>query len=124
MATCDGRPGRFLTGPGVASRIRAFPPLSARVWNTSVPTRGIIRRLLLAGVACSVLLPIVLAVVIGLGVLLQAVGDGAGGRVCGRAALVVGVCWLVAIITTAVASGAALLDDRTQPADHDGPPRP
>jgi hypothetical protein len=89
-----------------------------------VRTRGIIRRLLLAGVACSVLLPIVLAVVTGLGVLLHAVGDGAGGRVCGRAALVVGVCWLVAIITTAVASGAALLDDRTQPADHDGSPRP
>jgi hypothetical protein len=89
-----------------------------------VRTRGIIRRLLLAGVACSVLLPIVLAVVTGLGVLLHAVGDGAGGRVCGRAALVVGVGWLVAIITTAVASGAALLDDRTQPADHDAPPRP
>lgn len=87
-------------------------------------TRGIIRRLLLAGVAGSVLLPIVLAVVIGLGVLLQAVGDVAGGRVCGRAALVVGVCWLVAIITTAVASGAALLDDRTPSAEHDTNPRP
>lgn len=87
-------------------------------------TRGIIRRLLLAGVAGSVLLPIVLAVVIGLGVLLQAVGDVAGGRVCGRAALVVGVCWLVAIITTAVASGAALLDDRIHSADHDIQTRP
>lgn len=87
-------------------------------------TRGIIRRLLLAGVAGSVLLPVVLAVVTGLGVLLQAVGDAAGGRVCGRSALVVGVCWLVAIITTAVASGAALLDDRNDSADNNGQPRP
>ncbi len=81
--------------------------------------RGIIRRMLLAGVACSLLLPIVLAVVIGLGVLLRAVGDVAGGVVCGRLALVVGAGWLVAVITTAVASGAALLDDRTPPADTD-----
>lgn len=87
-------------------------------------TRGIIRRLLVAGVIGSVLLPIVLAVVIGLGVLLQAVGDATGGRVCGRAALAVGVCWLVAIITTAVASGAALLDDRPSSANPDGTTRP
>lgn len=87
-------------------------------------TRGIIRRLLLAGVGGSVLLPIVLAVVTGLGVLLQAVGDVAGSRACGRSALVVGVCWLVAIITTAVASGAALLDDRDDSADStQGQPR-
>lgn len=76
--------------------------------------------MLLAGVACSLLLPIVLAVVIGLGVLLRAVGDGVGSAVCGRLALVVGAGWLVAVITTAVASGAALLDDRTLPADTDG----
>ena len=86
--------------------------------------RGIIRRLLLAGVTASLLLPIVVAVVTGLGVLLRAVGDGPAAVVCARVALVAGVCWVVAIITTAVASGAALLDDRTAPADADHQPRP
>jgi len=89
-----------------------------------VTARGIVRRLLIAGVGCSLLLPIVLAVVIGLGVLLEAVGDDAGGVVCGRVALVAGACWLVAIITTAVASGAALLDDRPPLPDSEPPPRP
>lgn len=86
--------------------------------------RGILRRMLLAGVASSLLLPIVLAVVIGLGVLLRAVGDHAGGMVCGRAALVVGVVWLVAVITTAVASGATLLEDRPSPPDKDASRQP
>ena len=83
--------------------------------------RGIIRRLLLAGVAGSLLLPIVVAVVTGLGVLLEAVGDDAAATVCGRVALIAGVVWLVALIMTAVASGAALLDDR--PAAHDTDPQ-
>ena len=86
--------------------------------------RGIIKRLLLAGVACSLLLPIVLAVVMGLGVLLESVGDASGAAACGRAALVVGACWLVSIITTAIASGAALLDDRSTSADTEGQARP
>jgi len=88
-----------------------------------VVARGIIRRLLLAGVIGSLLLPIVVAVVIGLGVLLQAVGDKAASAVCGRAALIAGVCWLVALVTTAVASGAALLDDRATHHDTDSQPR-
>ena len=86
--------------------------------------RGIIRRLLLAGVTASLLLPIVVAVVTGLGVLLRAVGDDPAATVCGRVALIAGVCWLVAIITTAVASGAALLDDRPAPTDTDHQSRP
>jgi len=86
--------------------------------------RGIIRRLLLAGVTASLLLPIVVAVVTGLGVLLRAVGDDPAATVCGRAALIAGVCWLVAIITTAVASGAALLDERIPPGDTDPQQRP
>jgi len=76
------------------------------------------------GVVCSLLLPIVLAVVSGLGALLAAVGDPLGGRVCGRVALVVAAGWLVAVIATAVASGAALLDDRVPPADNEVQPRP
>lgn len=86
--------------------------------------RGIIRRVLLSGVTASLLLPIVVAVVTGLGVLLRAVGDEPAATVCGRVALIAGVCWLVAIVTTAVASGAALLDDRTPPADADHHARP
>ncbi len=86
--------------------------------------RGIIRRLLLAGVTASLLLPIVVAVVTGLGVLLRAVGDDPAARVCGRVALITGVFWVVAVITTALASGAALLDDRIPPTDADHQPRP
>lgn len=78
----------------------------------------------MTGVTASLLLPIVVAVVTGLGVLLKAVGDGPAANVCGRVALIAGVCWLVAIITTAVASGAALLDDRMPPTDADHHPRP
>ncbi|NBW96622.1 MAG: hypothetical protein EBR28_07780, partial [Planctomycetia bacterium] len=59
--------------------------------------RGIVRRMLLTGVACAILLPIVIAVVVGLGMLLKAVGDGAGAAVCGRVALVVGAGWIVAV---------------------------
>jgi hypothetical protein len=72
--------------------------------------RGVFRRLLVGGVACSLLLPIVLAVVCGLGVLLGSLGDEAGRIVCGRAALVVGVFWLTAVIATAVVGGIAVLD--------------
>lgn len=79
--------------------------------------RGILRRWLLAGVAASLLLPIVVAVVTGLGVLLRAVGDDLGATVCGWVALIAGACWLVAIIATAVASGVALLEDRPPPVE-------
>lgn len=85
---------------------------------------GIIRRLLVAGVTGSLLLPIVVAVVTGLGVLLEAVGDAAAAVVCGRVALIAGVAWLVALVTTAVASGAALLDDRPASAEAEQRSRP
>jgi hypothetical protein len=62
------------------------------------------------GVACSLLLPIVLAVICGLGVLLGSLGDEAGRVVCGRAALAVGVVWLTAILATVVVSGIVVLD--------------
>ena len=108
--------------PGVSNPVAPRRPADLR--NSSVAMHGIIRQMLLAGVACSLLLPIVLAVVIGLGVLLRAVGDVAGGVVCGRIALVVGAAWLVAVVTTAVASGAALLDERPHPAETDGTRHP
>jgi len=77
--------------------------------------RSVFRRILVVGVGCSLLLPIAMLVVIGLGFLLASVGDEAGGAVCSRTALVVGVIWLVAVIATAVASGVAALDDGTRP---------
>jgi hypothetical protein len=85
--------------------------------------RGLLRSIVLGGVACSLLLPIVFTVVLGLGALLGALGDAAGGQVCNRTALVVGAVWLIAVIATAVASGVAVLDgvpDRELRA----PPRP
>ena len=44
-----------------------------------------VRRLLAWGVLLSVLLPMVIAVVLGLGALLASLGDKAGGVACGRA---------------------------------------
>jgi len=77
--------------------------------------RSVFRRILFFGVGCSLLLPIALLVVIGLGFLLASVGDQVGGAVCSRIALVLGVVWLVAVIATAVASGAAALDGGMRP---------
>ena len=74
--------------------------------------RGVFRRILVAGVACSLLLPVAMTVVFGLGVLLGSLGDEAGAAVCGRSALALGAIWLTAVVATAVASGIAALDDR------------
>ena len=74
--------------------------------------RGVFRRILVAGVACSLLLPVAMTVVFGLGVLLGSLGDAAGAAVCVRSALALGAVWLTAVIATAVASGIAALDDR------------
>jgi hypothetical protein len=83
--------------------------------------RRVFRRILVVGVGCSLLLPIALLVVIGLGFLLASVGDEVGGAVCARAALVLGVVWIVAVVATAVASGVAALDGGMMPG---GRPRP
>lgn len=78
--------------------------------------RGVFRRLLAAGVACSLLLPIVLAVVVGLGALLGSLGDETGRMVCGSTALCLAVFWLAAVIATVILSGIVVLDA--------GPPEP
>lgn len=72
--------------------------------------RDILRRLLSWGVVSTLLLPVVLAVVLGLGALLGALGDGAGAAACGRLGLVVGAAWIVALAATSAACGIALLD--------------
>jgi hypothetical protein len=72
--------------------------------------REILRRLLVWGVVSTLLLPVVLAVVLGLGALLGALGDVAGAAACGRLGLVVGGAWIVALAATSAASGIAVLD--------------
>jgi len=69
-------------------------------------------------VAATLLLPVVLAVVLGLGSLLHAVGDESGARACGRVALAAGAVWLVAVVATTAVSAVALLE-RTDLPRHD-----
>jgi hypothetical protein len=57
----------------------------------------------------------VLAVVLGLGGLLGAVGDAAGAKACSRMALVAGAAWLVAIVVTTATTALALLDQPPPP---------
>jgi hypothetical protein len=80
--------------------------------------RPAIRASLTWGVAATLLLPVVLAVVLGLGSLLAAVGDESGARACGRVALAAGAAWLVAVVATTAVSAVALLD-RTELPQHD-----
>lgn len=77
-----------------------------------------IRAALTWGVVATLLLPIVLAVVLGLGSLLGAVGDESGARACGRVALAAGAAWLVAVVATTAVSAVALLE-RTDLPQHD-----
>lgn len=61
-------------------------------------------------VAATLLLPMLLAAVVGLGGLLAAVGDTAAAGVCRGVALAVGVVWLVVIVATTATTALALLD--------------
>ena len=69
-----------------------------------------VRRLLAWGVLLAVLLPMVIAVVLGLGALLFSLGDKAGAAACGRIGLVIGVAWFLALAATATASGSMTLE--------------
>lgn len=81
-----------------------FGPSERRAMREST-MRDSLRRLLLWTVLLSVLLPVALAVIVGLGALLAAVGDEAGAAACGRVCLVVGAGWLMALAGTATATG-------------------
>lgn len=72
--------------------------------------RGVFRRILLVGVASSLLLPVAMSVVFGLGTLLDSLGDETGAVICGRVALGLAAVWITAVIATAVASGVSVLD--------------
>jgi hypothetical protein len=78
--------------------------------------RGSVRRFLLWCVMMSLLLPIALAVIVGLGALLAAVGDQAGAAACGRVCLVIGVGWIVAVAGTATAAGILVVEGPRSPA--------
>lgn len=80
--------------------------------------RDALRRLLLRAVFLAVMLPVALAVVVGLGALLSAVGDRAGAVACGRVCLVVGAAWLMALAGTATVAGLLAVDGPPPP----GPP--
>lgn len=95
--------------------------------------RGELRRLLAWGVIAAVLLPVVLAIVVGLGTLLSSLGDEAGGAVCRRAALVVGVAWIVSVVSAALTSSIIVLGESSAqggpgperlPAERDSRDRP
>jgi len=80
--------------------------------------RDALRRFLLRAVLLTLLLPVALAVVVGLGALLSAVGDRAGAVACGRVCLVVGAAWLMALAGTATVAGLLAIDGPPPP----GPP--
>jgi len=84
--------------------------------------RDLVRRFLIWGVLLSLLLPMVLVVVLGLGGLLASLGDQAGATVCGRIGLVLGVAWLLALAGTATASGILSLDGMSSRPDRPDTP--
>ena len=82
-----------------------------------------LRRGLAWGVVATLLLPVVLAVVVGLGAVLAAVGDAAGAAVCGRLAIACGVLWLTAIVATVAVTAVAVLADAPRRPQGGPPPR-
>lgn len=71
--------------------------------------RNVLRRGLAWCFVAIVLVPLALAVVLGLGGLLAALGDEAGAAVCGRVALVLGVLLVVVAVATTAANALAFL---------------
>jgi hypothetical protein len=69
-------------------------------------SRRHLRRPLAWGLAATILLPMVLALLLGLGRLLNALGDESGAFVCDRIALLAGVLWALAVVTTTIINAA------------------
>lgn len=86
--------------------------------------RGIVVRLLVGSLIAALLLPVLVAVVLGLAALLQGLGDAAAATACQRLALVAGVLWVVAIIVTSVCSGVMAVDAAAPGADARQPEEP
>jgi hypothetical protein len=70
----------------------------------------VVRQVLVWGVIASLLLPIAIMVVAGLGGLLGSLGDVGGSRGCTRVALVLAAIWLTGVIATAVMAGIAAIE--------------
>jgi len=67
---------------------------------------------MLALVAAGVVLPIVIAVLLGLDALLAGMGDADGGSVLGYVALAGGITWIIVLVCLLLAQGLNALDDR------------
>lgn len=77
--------------------------------NRHLLRRGLYRGLTW-GVVATLVLPVGLAVLVGLGGLLRSLGDGPGATVCGRLALAIGAVWFAAIVVTTAATAVVVLD--------------
>lgn len=71
--------------------------------------RNLLRRGLARCLVAVLLLPVALVVVIGLGGLLAALGDGAGAAVCQRVALGLGALFATAVVAATACNALALL---------------
>lgn len=71
--------------------------------------RKILRRGLTWGVVAILLGPLLIAVVLGLGALLAALGDTSAAAVCGRVALALGVVLVTAVVATTACNALAVL---------------
>ena len=86
-----------------------------------------VRGLLWAALVASVALPVFVMVMLGLGLLLESLGDADGWRWCGRIALAAGAVWVVAVVFTAIGGAVAALASpppRRRPGPPEPPPQP
>gem|GEM_PF-1567816 len=90
---------------------RPTPRLVSLETCTTV-SRAPLHRALVWGIGATLLLPILLAVILGLGGLLGGLGDAAGARVCLRAGMVVGVVWLTSVVATVAVTAMAVVGGR------------
>lgn len=67
------------------------------------------KRWIVRSLAAALLLPAVVAVVLGLSGLLAALGDEAAARVCGRVGLALGMLWILALMATSVTTAIAVI---------------
>lgn len=68
-----------------------------------------VRRLLVTALVMSVVLPVFITVVLGLGLLLDSLGDTEGWRWCGRLSMAAAAVWVVAVVSMAIGGAVATL---------------
>jgi Ni/Co efflux regulator RcnB len=78
--------------------------------------RNHLRRPLAWCLAATILLPAVLALLLGLGRLLAALGDVSGATACDRIALLAAVLWAVSVVATTIVNAALLVQAGAEPA--------